>query len=61
MAGLNDRLLEQIENANDIKKIPKEDYPALAEEIREFLIEKISVTCGGAYHGASCGVKPSRR
>ncbi len=53
MAGLNDRLLEQIENANDIKKIPKEDYPALAEEIREFLIEKISVT--GGHLGSNLG------
>ena len=53
MAGLNDKLLEQIKTANDIKKIPKEDYPALAEEIREFLIEKISVT--GGHLGSNLG------
>ena len=39
-------LLEKIENVNDIKKINKEDYSALAQEIRNFLIEKISVTGG---------------
>lgn len=38
--------LEQIRNANDIKKISKKDYPALALEIRDFLIQKISVTGG---------------
>jgi 1-deoxy-D-xylulose-5-phosphate synthase len=38
--------LELIENPNDIKKIPKENYGQLAEEIRQFLIEKISVTGG---------------
>ena len=38
--------LELINNANDIKNIDKADYPALAQEIREFLIEKISVTGG---------------
>ena len=35
-------LLEQIEKANDIKKIDKENLPELASEIRAFLIEKIS-------------------
>ena len=39
-------LLEQIQKANDIKSIDKEDYGLLAQEIREFLIEKISVTGG---------------
>jgi 1-deoxy-D-xylulose-5-phosphate synthase len=38
--------LELIENPNDIKKISKENYGELAEEIRQFLIEKISVTGG---------------
>ena len=41
-------LLEKITKENDIKKIRKEDYRALAEEIRQFLIQKISVT-GGAF------------
>ena len=39
-------LLEQIEKANDIKKIDKEKLPELAAEIREFLIEKISENGG---------------
>lgn len=38
--------LEQIESPNDIKKIAKENYGGLADEIRQFLIEKISVTGG---------------
>lgn len=39
-------LLDSINNPNDIKDIPKEDLPLLAEEIRQFLIEKISVSGG---------------
>ncbi len=46
-------LLEQIENVNDIKKIAGEDRPLLAEEIRQFLIEKISVT--GGHLGSNLG------
>lgn len=46
-------LLEKIERANDIKKIKKEDLPALAQEIRDFLIEKISVT--GGHLGSNLG------
>lgn len=39
-------ILEKIKNANDIKNIPPESYDALAEEIREFLIQSISKTGG---------------
>lgn len=39
-------LLERITGPNDIKNIEKEDYKMLAEEIREFLIDRIS-ECGG--------------
>ncbi len=39
-------LLESIKKVNDIKSVNKEDYDVLAEEIREFLIKKISVTGG---------------
>lgn len=46
--------LEEIKQANDIKKIDKADLPELAEEIREFLIEKISVT--GGHLGSNLGV-----
>ena len=38
--------LEKIEKANDIKKIAEEDYGALAEEIRQFLIQSLSETGG---------------
>ncbi|MGN1148013.1 MAG: 1-deoxy-D-xylulose-5-phosphate synthase [Lachnospiraceae bacterium] len=46
-------LLERIEKVNDIKQINKEDYGQLAEEIRSFLIEKISVT--GGHLGSNLG------
>lgn len=39
-------LLDKIKEPNDIKKIKKEELKDLAQEIREFLIEKIS-TSGG--------------
>lgn len=39
-------LLETINKVNDIKDISEDDYPILAQEIREFLIEKISKTGG---------------
>lgn len=39
-------VLEKINQVNDIKKIPPEEYELLAEEIREFLIDKISQTGG---------------
>ena len=45
--------LEQIKEANDIKKIDRKDYEQLAEEIRQFLIEKISVT--GGHLGSNLG------
>ncbi|HBY71855.1 MAG TPA: 1-deoxy-D-xylulose-5-phosphate synthase [Lachnospiraceae bacterium] len=40
------RLLDNINKANDIKKIKPQDYNRLAEEIREFLIRNISTTGG---------------
>ena len=49
-------LLDKIEKANDIKKIDKSDYGELAEEIRQFLIEKISVT--GGHLGSNLGAVP---
>ncbi|MBO5666477.1 MAG: 1-deoxy-D-xylulose-5-phosphate synthase, partial [Firmicutes bacterium] len=39
-------LLEKIEQSSDIKKLRNEDYPILAKEIRQFLLEKISKTGG---------------
>ncbi|MBR5509468.1 MAG: 1-deoxy-D-xylulose-5-phosphate synthase [Lachnospiraceae bacterium] len=38
--------LEKINQVNDIKNIPPEEYEILAAEIREFLVEKISQTGG---------------
>lgn len=46
-------LLDQIKKENDIKSISPTDYEALAEEIREFLIKKISVT--GGHLGSNLG------
>ena len=39
-------LLEKIERSSDIKNLREEDYPLLAQEIRQFLLEKISHTGG---------------
>lgn len=39
-------VLEKIQKANDIKKLDPEELEILAQEIRDFLIEKISVTGG---------------
>jgi 1-deoxy-D-xylulose-5-phosphate synthase len=46
-------ILESIEKENDIKNIAHEDLDKLAEEIRQFLIEKISVT--GGHLGSNLG------
>lgn len=46
-------MLERINRENDIKKIPETDWPALADEIRQFLIDKISVT--GGHLGSNLG------
>lgn len=45
--------LEQIKEVNDIKNIQKTDYDKLAGEIRQFLIQKISVT--GGHLGSNLG------
>ena len=39
-------MFEKIQKPNDIKKIPADQLPALAEEIREFIIESLSKTGG---------------
>lgn len=46
-------LIENINKVNDIKNIDKDDYPLLAEEIRKFLIEKISII--GGHLGSNLG------
>lgn len=45
--------LEQIQNVNDIKNIDPKNYEELAQEIRDFLIRKISVT--GGHLGSNLG------
>ena len=45
--------LETIEKENDIKKVAPENWNLLAEEIRQFLIHKISVT--GGHLGSNLG------
>lgn len=45
--------LEQIQNVNDIKNIEPKAYEELAQEIRDFLIHKISVT--GGHLGSNLG------
>ena len=46
-------ILDQIQKENDIKKIPPGQLEELAAEIRQFLIEKISVS--GGHLGANLG------
>lgn len=46
-------LLDSITQVNDIKKLDRDDLNVLAEEIREFLIQKISVT--GGHLGSNLG------
>ena len=46
-------LLENIQKMNDIKQIKESDYEDLAQEIRNFLIEKISIT--GGHLGSNLG------
>lgn len=46
-------LLDNIKTFNDIKKIPEDKLTELADEIRKFLIEKISVT--GGHLGSNLG------
>ncbi len=46
-------LLDNIKGVNDIKNVNPSDYPELAREIREFLIEKISRT--GGHLGSNLG------
>lgn len=46
-------LLDSIQKENDIQTIHPSDYPQLAEEIRQFLIEKISKT--GGHLGSNLG------
>ena len=39
-------MLEQIKKPNDVKLIPEQQLPELADEIREFLVKSLSKTGG---------------
>ena len=39
-------ILETIQTYNDVKKVPMEQMPQLAQEIRDFLIHTLSRTGG---------------
>lgn len=46
-------ILDKIKEPNDIKNVDKGDYAVLAQEIREFLVKKISVS--GGHLGSNLG------
>ncbi|MFT3985008.1 MAG: 1-deoxy-D-xylulose-5-phosphate synthase [Lachnospiraceae bacterium] len=46
-------ILDKIKEPNDIKDIDRDDYAILAQEIREFLVKKISVS--GGHLGSNLG------
>ncbi len=48
------KILDQIKQPNDIKKIEKQDLPALAGEIRECLLENVSRTGGHLASNLGC-------
>lgn len=47
-------ILDRINKPNDIKNIDRQELPALAEEIREFLIESVSKTGGHLASNLGC-------
>jgi len=47
-------ILETIQTPADLKKLPLEQFPALAEELREFLLQTVSET--GGHLGSNLGV-----
>ena len=47
-------ILEQINSPKDVKKLKPEELTVLAEEIRTFLIDKIS--CTGGHLASNLGV-----
>ena len=51
-------ILEQINGPEELKALPPEDLKILAQEIRTFLIEKISHTGGHLLYRRSFGFKP---
>ena len=51
---MNNMILDLIQKPNDIKKVNKEDYNELADEIRECIIENVSTN--GGHLSSSLGV-----
>jgi hypothetical protein len=47
-------LLERIQGPGDLKALPASDVPALADEIRQFLVDRVSRT--GGHLGPNLGV-----
>ena len=47
-------LLDGIASPEDLRRLPDEDLPALAEEVREFLVRQVSAT--GGHLGPNLGV-----
>lgn len=47
-------ILETIQTPADLKNLPREQFPALAEELREFLLQTVSET--GGHLGSNLGV-----
>jgi len=47
-------ILNSINSPDDLKKVPAKDLPALAKEVREFLIDRVSKT--GGHLGPNLGV-----
>ncbi|HHI67884.1 MAG TPA: 1-deoxy-D-xylulose-5-phosphate synthase, partial [Planctomycetes bacterium] len=49
-----ERILEKIDSPRDLKDLPFEELPRLAEEIREFLLDTVYTT--GGHLGSNMGV-----
>ena len=47
-------LLSQITTPEDLRKLPKSDLPQVCAELRQFIIDNVSVN--GGHFGASLGV-----
>ncbi|MDD4143076.1 MAG: 1-deoxy-D-xylulose-5-phosphate synthase [Prolixibacteraceae bacterium] len=54
MVKIKERILDKIDSPDDLKKLNPEDLPGLCGELREFIIDKVSVNPG--HLGASLGV-----
>ena len=53
-------LLDGIASPEDLRRLPDEDLPALAEEVREFLVRQVSATGGHLGPMSSSGIPGTR-